>query len=240
MRLAFACPYLDSTPKVAISHMAATLLAARTNPWVDVIGTTRVPHQLACERILTKAVANPDVEALFWTEDDCVLPKETVVRLVKILEDDPTVDIATGITFMRKAPHYPMVAHFTVLTEEDAERLRESDPNETAVAGEERFRFVAEIDTEAAPYAVDAASMNCLLIRRSALELMAQIPHPFATDDHWTTPDFALFRRLLWKVRMVVDPAVLTTHLGDREEINVNRWIAAMTDAVAAGRAERL
>lgn len=245
MRLAFACPYYGGTPpRVVRSQLVAVMHVAWEHPWVAAITTDRSPHVAACEIILKRALADTKIDALFWTEHDCVLPPDAVTRLVKLLHDYPEVDVATGITFMRYKPYHPMIAnHAGVLTQEvyDAERrfisILPSEMGESPV-GKDHYKFLTTIDTEAPPYLVDASSMNCLLFRRRALEVMGALDHPFATDK-CTTPDFALFDRLRGKVKLMVDPGLLTLHIGEPEAIGVDHWIAAMEEMIGTGQAER-
>jgi hypothetical protein len=246
VRLAFACPYYGPTPpRVVSSQLSAVMHAAWEHPFVANVGTERTGHVAACEQILKSAIDNPRIDALFWTEHDCVLPLDAISRLVKVLEDHPEADAASGITFMRYKPYHPMIANYVgVLTQEILDQDRPvmvmNRVGTEPVVGKEHFRFVTRIDTRDQPFAVDATSMNCLLLRRSALEAMTAIPHPFDTDpDGWTTPDFALFARLMGKVRLLVDPAVLTIHLGDPEPIGFDRWVAEMEAMVKRGEAER-
>jgi hypothetical protein len=244
VRLAFACPYLNATPKVTIAQTAAVMHAGWTHPWVANICTERTPHIQACERILKRALQNANLDALFWTEDDCVLPQDAVTRLVALLEAHPEVDIATGITFMRYSPYHPMIAEYAgVLTQEELDRhdrsmivnARRGEP----VVGKEHYRFITRIDTSAKPYRIDATSMNCLLFRRRALEVMGSIEHPFDTG-HFTTPDFALFHRLRGRCTTFVDPALLTLHLGPAREIGFETWVEEMEAWQKRGDAVRL
>lgn len=245
MRLAFGCPYYGGTPpRVVSAQLAAIMHASWSNVWVANVGTERTGHILACEQILKRAVENEKVEALFWTEHDCVLPTEAITRLVKVLVDHPEADIATGITFMRYKPYHPMIATYEgILTQEIADSTNRplivfnARSGEPAV-GKEHFRFITRIDTSEAPYAIDATSLNCVLFRRSALEVMASIPHPFDTGENWSTPDFALFARLMGKTKLLVDPGLLTIHLGEQEECGFEKWVAEMEKAVARGDAE--
>lgn len=248
MRLGFACPYYgDTPPKVVVSQLTAVMHVAWQHPWVATITTDRSPHIVACEQILKRALSHKELDALFWTEHDCMLPIDAVTRLVKLLEARPDADVVTGITFMRYHPYHPMIATFAgELTQEMYESMGKRmisitrpDHDESPV-GKNHYRFVTHIDTEAEPYEVTATSMNCLLFRRRTLELMATIPRPFDTD-RCTTPDFALFDRLRGRVKLLVDPALLTMHLrGEREPIGFSHWVGAMEEMIDKGEAERL
>ena len=244
MRLAFGCPYYGPTPpRVVMSQLAAVMHVAWQHPWVAQAGTERTGHVVACERILQRAVESK-ADALFWTEHDCVLPLDAVTRLVKVLEAHPEADAVTGITFMRYKPYHPMIADWAgILTQE----LLDSEPNVMVtnvhngepVLGKEHFKFVTRIDTGAAPFKVDATSLNCVLFRRSAMEVMASIEHPFDVG-HFTTPDFALFSRLRGRITMLCDPSLLTLHLGEQQAIGFDTWVREMEAMVKTGDAEFL
>jgi hypothetical protein len=247
MRLGFACPYLTAEPEVCISQHAAIMHVAWQHPWVGTYCTRRIPHIKACETILDRALKNKNLDALFWTEDDCVLPVDAVTRLVSLLVKHPGADVATGITFMRHPPHHPMIADYGgILTQEILEGDRPAidleDPSKTPKVGQPHYRFVTRIDTGAEPFRVDAASMNALLFRRRALEKLASIPHPFNTgEDSMTTPDFAMFDRLRKAGNvLMVDPGLLTLHLGDRVQIGFDQWVEEMERMVARNRATQV
>ena len=242
MRLGFACPYYGGTPpQVVASQLSAVMHVAWQHPWVATVVTERTPHIPACEKIVERALKHETLDALFWTEHDCVLPIDAVTKLVKILENHPEADIATGITFMRYRPYHPMVAHYAgKVTREIFEQQQLSVLKLTPEdIGKDHFRFHTSIDTTADPFYVDATSMNCLLLRRRALELIASIPHPFDTD-HCSTPDFALCARLMGRAKIIVDPSLLTDHLGDPPRIGFDSWVEEMEKLIRDGQAERI
>lgn len=246
MRLGFACPYLATTPEVVISQLGAVMDVAIRHPFFAMIGTNRVPHVKACERILQRALANPHLDALFWTEDDCILPKDAITRLVKLLEEHPEADVVTGITFQRYEPYFPMIADYVgVVTEEmlrnEYGRFKTIDggPGEETL-GREHFRFRTKIDTSAPPERVDASSMNCLLLRRKALEVLGKIDGPFDVG-RFTTPDFAMFAHLREAgIVTLVDNSLLTLHLGEPRKVGFEDWVGAMERMCEKGAAERV
>jgi hypothetical protein len=248
VRIGFACPFLYADAEVTVSHMAAQMHVAWKHPWVGVYCPIRFPHLKACESILESSLRNPNLDMLFWTEDDCVLPVDAVTRLMNLLIEHPEADVATGITFMRRPPHHPMIADFGgTLTEEilrgDRPVMDFENPDKMPEVGKDHYRFITRIDTSQEPFRVDAASMNCLLFRRRALvKLRDSDPHPFdPIENGATTPDFAMFDRLrrLGNVLMV-DPALLTHHLGDREHIGFEQWVREMDARVARNAAEEI
>lgn len=247
MRLAFGCPYLNATPRVVIAQLGAVMHVAWRHPWLAALCTSRVPHIQACERILKRALANPNIDALFWTEDDCVLPVDAVTRLVDLLEMHPEAGVATGITFQRSEPHFPMIADYVgPVTQEMVDerfgrfKVLNGAPGED-VLGKDHFRFRTKIDTSEPPFRVDASSMNCLLMRRPVLELLGEMAGPFDTGN-FTTPDFAMFARLRERgVVTLVDPGLLTLHLeAEPRAVGFEDWVKAMERMVELGAAEKV
>lgn len=247
MRLAFACPYYGPTyPMVGHGQRANFGNAAEGgHVWVEDVSSNGVQHREACESMLERA-AKLDIDYLFWTEHDCVLPPDAVTKLVLAMEATPEADIMTGIVFRRSRPYTPIVSVQQPVTREQYDRMRSSPKvpfHELAMdvsfegMQEMLYNSIQRVCVTDRPFPVDGAGMNCFLMRKAAVDKMVGTPNLFAADK-WTSIDFVFFRHCRRAgLKLYCAPNVLCGHLSDPKVVTVKDWEGCVEDALASAEA---
>ena len=238
MKLAFACPYYGNTPPLVGDSQRANIMNAAEagHEWIDDYSTSGMQHRNACDQIAVKAAHDPRIDAVFWTEHDVVLSPQAITMLCESLEAHPEADVMTGVVFRRSEPFNPMVAMLdNSLTIEQYEEMKVSKDYTTRQAAAmmtfeevkaKRLMSITMVDTQAAPFPADTASMCCLLFRRDVFVKTWEMPDLFAVDQTgFFSIDNAFFMRLRDKgFKLYCDPRVLCGHLGNTEIIDWNTW----------------
>lgn len=108
MKLIWACPtYGPMDPQAIISQRIALMHAAANGAtWVGDASPDRMMFS-AARNAVVQAALQTDADGVFWCDSDIVLPRDAVTTLVKT-----ELDFVTGIYFQRRAPHFPLIAHF--------------------------------------------------------------------------------------------------------------------------------
>jgi hypothetical protein len=243
MKLAFACPFYGPTyPLVGFGQRANIMEATKAgHAWVNDYSSNGMQHREACERMVARAVEEQGLDAVFWTEHDVVLPPDAVVKLAQAMQDTGA-DIVTGFVFRRSAPYSPMVSKLEHVSREKHDQMRNAKSakvRELANAWtfeefDERFcTAVSKIDPREEPYEVDMASMGCLLIKRSALDSVKDVPDLFAAEPLFSIDNVFLMHTRRAGLKLYAVPAVLCGHLADPEIITWQHWQKAVSEIVA-------
>ncbi len=222
MNFAFACPYYGPTQPI-VGQTQRELIMKTEGKWVADLSTINQQHRQACEHIIRAAAAS-DADALFWTEHDVVCPPNAVNDLADTL-DETGADIATGIAFRRCRPYQPMISQLRELTAEQYEEFVIGNGPAPLVnmaryyplteMGDFFLFSPSQIDTEAPPFPVDAASMCCLLLTRGAINRFAYVLDLFRAEEH-SSIDVNFFRHVRrLGLKTYCDPSVLCGHLSD-------------------------
>lgn len=241
MKLVFACPFYGHTPPIINDGFRANIINASEagHVWVDDYSVSGTQHRNACEAITQRFLTDKrEIDALFMTEHDCLLPPMAVVQLCETLEKTPEADCVTGITFRRCEPYNPMVSKIETryLTPEIYEAMKTSaDPYARKAASlvpyekmkERTLMSLHALDTRDKPFPVDTSSLNCVVFRRRVFETVKDVPDLWAVDDLGLySIDNAFFLRLRdHGLKLYCDPRVLCGHLGDETIVDVETWM---------------
>jgi hypothetical protein len=108
MKLVWGCPtYGPLDPQAVISQRVALMHAAANGvTWIGDASPDRMPFAAARNAVVAEALKS-DADAVFWCDSDVVLPRDVVTTLIHAHQD-----FVTGIYFQRRAPHFPLIAHF--------------------------------------------------------------------------------------------------------------------------------
>lgn len=245
MKLAFACPFYGPTQPLVGFSQRANLVAATTagHTWVGDFSTINLQHRQGCEAILRATIAEPELDAVFWTEHDVVLPPDAVVKLAAALTSIPQAAAVTGVTFRRSSPHAPMVSLLAKVTPADYEAMKESPtPYLRTLARDLSYPELCDtmlvslnaVDTTAPPFPVAAASMTCFLIRRAALLTLSHISDLFAARAHMSIDGVFWTHARKAGLPLYCDPSVLCGHMSAEPEIITRRHWEAATSALTS------
>jgi len=244
MKLAFCCPYYGPTyPGVGFGQRANIMNAAAAgHEWIADYSADGMQHRPACEAMVQQVVTDARIDAVFWTEHDVLLPPNAVELLAETLEKTGA-DIVTGIVFRRSVPFAPMVFFHEPLPREQYERMRESEVDWVRQRAHDLtyeelaarwFRCLNRINPDDEPYEVAAASMGCLLIKRSALETVIDDPELFVAEKHLSI-DHAFFTGCRARgLTTYCAPGALCGHMGDPQVFGAMDWKRAVMAAQQA------
>jgi len=112
VKLVFACPsYGPIEPKALISQRNAIMHAAANGvTWLGDASPDRMKFDAARNAVVRSVLEGPeaaDADAVFWCDSDVILPSHAITSMVKTGKD-----FVTGIYFQRRAPFWPLIAHF--------------------------------------------------------------------------------------------------------------------------------
>lgn len=136
---------------------------------------------------------------VFFYDDDVVVPGNALPKLLNLMENNPKIAVASGLTYIRKYPFQPM------LFKGDSQTLvNYSD-------------FRKYIDTDGILYKnLGAVGFSCVLINVKYLE---NLKPPYCLTGSRNTEDVYLCRRIIDhypEAKIVCDTTIDTAHLCDK------------------------
>lgn len=144
-----------------------------------------------------KVALENDVDYILFIDDDVLVPIDTLGRLLAC-----DADIAAGWTLIRGYPYKNMFFKYTDDTKQALTNWQDPVRNEKGL------------------YEVDAVGFSCCLIK---VEHMKKVPQPYFVTGPYNTEDIYYCVKALREVpgtKIVVDPAVLTSHILGLEAID--------------------
>jgi hypothetical protein len=112
LKLLFASPTYGppSDPSFARSHRIAIMHAAANGvQWLGDVSTDRIGFAGARNRVAKEAIEfGDDADGIFWVDDDILLPKDAITRLL-----EHGLDCVSGLYFQRQPPYLPMISQLT-------------------------------------------------------------------------------------------------------------------------------
>ncbi|HYE89035.1 MAG TPA: hypothetical protein VEA16_21945 [Vicinamibacterales bacterium] len=197
MKLVFAVPsYGPMDPAAVISQRNAIMHAAANGvTWLGDASPDRMKFDAARNAVVKAVLDSPDAagaDAIFWCDSDVVLPSHAITSLVAAGKD-----FVTGIYFQRRAPFWPLIAHFNP----------KAGPDKTGA-----FNWFTDWPTDVvAP--IDGCGFGCVLTSTRMLRAMGSGPW-FTFEKYSEDFDFCL-RAARAGFQPYVHTGVLCGHLAD-------------------------
>lgn len=210
------CPIAESIPPQTFQSALSVIGYSSANGVkIEFIGVTDRTLVDTARNVLSREFLKTTSEWAFWMDADMVLPKDAIVRLLKVAKEKDT-KMVTGIYYQRAGKHWPVcwvrdpqLENGTKLVHENQDKY---DSNEYlgvyAVPGPEA--------TE--PFIANSAGFGCCLIHRSVFE---------RTEDPWfqfipgkCSEDFYFFVNAKKKgFTLWADPTLKLGHIGSPKVI---------------------
>lgn len=205
------CPISESVaPLVFQSALSVAAYTAANGVKVEFIGVTERTLIEDARNTLTREFLKTPSEWAFWMDADMVLPKETIVRLLRVaLEKD--AKMVTGIYYQRGRKHWPVCWVRDPKLENGSNLVHE---NADEYNSNEYLGVYAVPGPEAKdPFVANTAGFGCALIHRNVFE---------TTEDPWfqfvpgkCSEDFYFFVNAKKKgFTLWADPSLRLGHVG--------------------------
>lgn len=123
---------------------------------------TDVPLDL-CRNELASRALDMKADYLLWLDADMTHPKDTIQKLL-----DCKTEVATGVYYRKKAPHYPVVGNYTPWMPE-MELYRRTLEQRGFMKGNEQTLFYKPITGKDRPFYCDVSGMGCVLMASGVL-----------------------------------------------------------------------
>lgn len=198
MKLLFASPtYGPVDPQAVVSQRVAIMHAAKHGvEWVADASPDRMGFHAARNHVVQLALTT-DAEAIFWCDSDIVLPAAAITLLA-----DQYKDFITGMYYMRRKPHWPLVAHY--------------------MAEKDTFSWFTEWpENVVAP--VDGCGFGCVL---TSTRMLKALPEPWFLYEKFSE-DFDFCRKAAKAgYQLYVHTGVQCGHLGDPMPLTASEFQA--------------
>lgn len=169
----------------------------------------RMLTQMAREKLMDIAL-QAEMDYLVMYDDDMMLPKDMVIRLIEDMEAHPEIDILAPLAFMRSAPHYAVL--YTVKEGFDAVRREEYFINHWVI-NYPKNKLVE----------CDAVGFGAVIIKLSMVKKM-QKPYFMSTSPTGEDILFCVNARKQADARVFMDTRIKLGHLGDPILLDEDYW----------------
>lgn len=199
MKLLFTSPTYGPVDPQAVVSQRLAIMHAGTHAgvqWMADCSPDRMGFHAARNHVVELALST-DADAIFWCDSDIVLPVDAVSQLVR--EDK---DFITGMYYMRKKPHWPLVAHY--------------------MPEKETFSWFTEWpENVVAP--VDGCGFGCVL---TSMAMLRALPAPWFHYEKFSE-DFDFCRKAAKAgFQLFVHTGVQCGHLGDPMAVTASEFQA--------------
>lgn len=205
------CPIAESIPPLTFQTALSVVgYASKNGVNVEYIGVTERSLVDTARNVLTREFLKTPSEWAFWMDADMVLPKDTIIQLLKTAKAKDA-KMVTGVYYQRGRKHWPVCWVRESKTENGKDVLHE---NADEYDANEFLGMYAMPGPEAKePFEANTAGFGCCLIHRSVFETL---------DDPWfkfidgkCSEDFYFFVTAKKKgFKLWADPSLRLGHIG--------------------------
>lgn len=205
------CPISESIPPLVFqSALSAVSYASANGVKIEFIGVTERTLIDTARNLLSREFLKTTSEWAFWLDADMVIPKDTIVRLLKVAKEKEA-KMVTGIYYQRGGKHWPVC---WVRDPELQSGNKVGHVNVDEYNSNEYLGIYAVPGPEAKePFEANTAGFGCCIIHRNVLE---------ATNDPWflflpgkCSEDFYFFVNAKKKgFKLWADPSLDLKHMG--------------------------
>jgi hypothetical protein len=134
---------------------------------VKTIVRTDVPLDLCRNELATRAIDIEKADYLLWLDCDMTHPPKTIEMLLDCL-----ADVATGVYYRKKYPHYPVVGNYTEWSEQMEPYAKTLEAKGFMEGNRQRLFYKPAVAQCAGqePFLADVTGMGCVLMRADALK----------------------------------------------------------------------
>ena len=205
------CPIAESIPPLTFQTALSVVgYAAKNGVGIEYIGVTERSLVDTARNTLAREFLKTPSEWSFWMDADMVLPKETIVQLLKTAKEK-NVKMVTGVYYQRGRKHWPVCWIRESKTESGKEIQHEHKDEYNA---NEYLGMYAMPGPEAKePFEANTSGFGCCLIHRSVFETLEEPYFQFINGK--CSEDFYFFVNARKKgFKLLADPSLRIGHIG--------------------------
>lgn len=211
-KVALLCPIAESVPPVTFQSVCAMVgYSSQNGVKISHVGITERTLVDTARNSLASNFLKTDAEWSFWIDSDMTFPKDTLVKLLKLVKEKKA-KMATGIYYQRGGKHFPALWLRDPELESGSKVVHENKKKYDQNQFIGMYALPGMECTE--PFIADTAGFGCALIHRSVFEVMDYPYFQFLPGQ--CSEDFYFFVNARDKgFKLWADPTIDLRHLAD-------------------------